>query len=255
MSRAADAASIWLLEISRDGSASTRFTFGSSDRDPLWSPDGSRIVFSSNRAGHYDLYQKLANGAKDEVVLLNSGEDKDATSWSRDGRFLLYTVFRPETKNDIWVLPLEGGNKPFPFLATEYNERDASFSPDGHWVAYNSYESGGGEVYVRSFSTNSDGTAVEAGGKWLVSNGGGTDPRWRADGRELYYLSLDKRLMAVSVATSPAFRTGKPQPLGLVFGGDWDFSADGKHFLAPATKSSKPEPYTVVLNWQAGLKK
>jgi Tol biopolymer transport system component len=252
--RAADASSLWLLDLSRGG-AGTRFTFGSSDSDPLWSPDGGRIVFSSNRIGHYDLYQKPANGSTDEVVLLASAEDKNGTSWSRDGRFLLYTVFRQETKNDIWVFPLEAGKKPFPFLATEYNEVDASFSPDGRWVAYTSYESGGAEVYVRSFSMNKAGTAVEAGGKWLISNGGGSGPRWRSDGRELYYLSLNNRVMAVGIATTPAFRQEKPQALGLVVDGDWDFSADGKHFLAPALKNSKPEPFTVVLNWQAGLKK
>ena len=131
-----------------------------------------------------------------------------------------------------------------------------SFSPDGHWVAYVSNESGRNEVYVRSFSLNSAGTAVEAGGKWLVSNGPGNDPTWRSDGRELYYRAGQK-LMAVEIATSPVFRAGKPQPLGLVIpqGAGWDATGDGKRFLVAAPKSSRPEPYTVVLNWQAGLKK
>ncbi len=108
--------------------------------------------------------------------------------------------FTRKRRTDIWVLPLEGDRKPVPFLATEFNERQARFSPDGHWVAYTSDESGQDEVYVRSFSMNSAGTAVEAGGKWPISNGFGADPHWRGDGRELYYRSRDGRLMAVEIA-------------------------------------------------------
>jgi Tol biopolymer transport system component len=249
-----DLANIWLLDLSRGG-ASTRFTFGSLvDINPVWSPDGSRIVFSSNRDGPYNLYQKPANGGNDEQLLLKSSEDKSASSWSRDGRFLLYTVVHPKTKLDIWVLPLEGGRKPVPFLSTEFNDRQARFSPDGHWVAYSSDESGQDEVYVRSFSMNSAGTAVEAGGKWPISNGGGVDPRWRGDGRELYYRSRDGRLMAVEIAANPAFRAGTPQRLGVTTSAWWDSSADGRRFLS-LVNTGGPQPYTVVLNWQAGLRK
>jgi Tol biopolymer transport system component len=153
------------------------------------------------------------------------------------------------------VLPLQGNEKPVPFLITEFSEQNAHFSPDGHWVVYVSDESGRREVYVRSFSLNSAGTAVEASGKWIISNGAGIEPHWRDDGRELYYRSLpDGRMMAVEIATSPAFRAGKSQPLGLVAPDEWD-SADGKRFLLAAPKTGKPEPYTVMLNWQAGLKK
>jgi len=222
------------------------------DTNPVWSPDGSHIIFSSNRDGQFNLYQKPANGVKDEEVLLKSGENKYPASWSRDGRFLLYTVIHPKTKNDIWVLPMEGGRKPLPFLVTEFNEGNSRFSPDGHWVAYASDESGQYEVYVRSFSMNSAGTAVEAGGKWQISNGFGVNPRWRGDGRELYYRSREGRLMAVEIATNPAFRAGMPQPLGI-FADAWE-SPDGKRFLARAAKNG-PQSYTVVLNWQAGLKK
>ncbi|MGD1097422.1 MAG: protein kinase [Bryobacteraceae bacterium] len=251
---------IWLLDLSRGG-ASTRFTFGSlKDNNPVWSPDGNRMIFSSNQDGVFNLYQKPANGVKDEELLLKSSEDKYATSWSRDGRFLLYTVVHPKTKRDIWVLPLIGDRKPVPFLTTEFDERNAHFSPDGHWVAYVSSESGQDKVYVRSFSMNSAGTAVEMGGKWPISNGYGVDPRWRGDGRELYYRSRGGGLLAVEVATNPAFRAGNPQPLGpLNFGNAvsavaWDSTADGKRFLRLATKSG-PQTYNVVLNWQAGLKK
>ena len=124
-------------------------------------------------------------------------------------------------------------------------------------MAYSSDESGQFEIYVRSFSMNPAGTAVDLGGKWQISDGGGGLPHWRGDGRELYYRGA--RLMAVEIAPNPVFRAGKPQPLGFVFPPDsvtpWDFVADGSRFLSTAAKSDKPEPYTVVLNWQAGLKK
>jgi Tol biopolymer transport system component len=255
-------ANIWLLDLSRGG-ASTRFTFGSArDANAVWSPDGSRIIFTSNRDGPYNLYQKSANGGKDEVALLQSSEDKLPTSWSPDGRFLLYTLLRPKSKSDLWVLPLEGDKKPVPFLIADYNERQARFSPDGHWVAYTSDESGQDEVDVRSFSMNSARTAVEAGGKWPISNGFGAEPHWRGDGRELYYRSRGGGLLAVEVTTNPSFRAGTPQSLGpmtIPFWNSsgimlWDSTADGKRFLRLATKSG-PQPLTVVLNWQSGLKK
>ena len=256
------ATNIWLLDLS-PGAASTRFTFGStSNGDPVWSPDGTRIIFCSNRDGRYNLYQKEAKGGKEEEVLLTSSEDKRATSWSRDGRFLLYQVDHPKTKSDLWVLPMEGNKKPVPFLITEFNERQARFSPDGHWVAYTSNESGHDEVYVRSFSMNSTGTAVEVGGKWQISSGYGQEPRWRGDGRELYYRSRGRGLLAVEIATSPAFRAGNPQALGdfafssvtAVAGSQWDSAADGRRFLGRGTANGT-QPFTVMMNWQAGLKK
>jgi Tol biopolymer transport system component len=251
---------LWLLDL--DLSTSRRFTFGSGrDADPVWSPDGSRIVFSSKRDGRYYLCRKPVSGVQDEEVLLKSSDDEWPESWSRDGRFLLYGAENPKTKSDIWVLPMEGDRKPAPFLVTEFEETHARFSPDGRWVAYVSDESGKYEVYVRSFSMNSAGTATGASGKLQISNGFGTDPRWRGDGRELYYRSADGRVMAVEIATHPEFRVGKPQqlgpltPLGRDVDNVWDSTADGKRFLmAPVTKHG-PEQYTVVLNWQAGLRK
>ncbi len=184
-----DSVNIWLLELSRGGTG-TRFTFGSPrDTHAVWSPDGSSIIFRSNRRSPYNLYQKAVNGVKGEEVLLESSEDKDPTSWLFDGTLLLYTAVNQRTKSDIWVLPLEGERKPIPFLITEFNERQARFSPDGHWVAHTSDESGRDEIYVQSFSMKSGGTTV-SGGKWHISVGFGVEPRWRFDGRELYYRSL-----------------------------------------------------------------
>jgi hypothetical protein len=153
------------------------------------------------------------------------------------------------------VLPLVGDKKPVSFLTTEFNEHQACFSPDGHWVTYASDESGQEEVYVRSFSMNSAGTAVEAGAEWPISNGFGYYPSWRGDGRELYYGSNLGGLFAVPISTNPNFRAGKPQPIGgLNFGSGWDTAADGKRFLGLATKNGS-QLFTIVLNWQADLKK
>jgi Tol biopolymer transport system component len=219
-------------------------------------------VFSSNRAGAYDLYQKLANGGGDEVELLKSTEDKRATSWSGDGRYLLYTTVNPKTNSDIWVLPLGKGKTPIPFLVTKFNERQARFSPDGHWIAYTSDESGQEEVYVRSFSMNSGGAVPEPGARWPISNGFGLDPHWRSDGREIYYRSRGGGLVAVSVEVGRSFQAGSSRPLGpssFPFGNSqgtlwWDSAPDGKRFLRLATKTG-PQPYTVMLNWPATLKK
>ncbi len=252
---------IWLVDFSRG--TSSRFTFGSrSAEDAVWSPDGSRTVFTSNRGGIYDLYEKPASGATDEVLLLKSGEDKSPSSWSHDGRFLLYEARDPKTtKVSVWVLPLEGDKKPFPFLRSEFNQTMGRFSPDGHWVAYMSDESGRYEIYVRPFSPDSGGAAPSAGGKWLISTAGGRNPRWRGDGKELYYLAQDGKLMAVEIATSPAFQAGVPKPLFQtpVFTIDlssWDLTPDGKRFLflTPSVQTAQA-PFTVVLNWPSVLKK
>lgn len=251
------APSIWLVDLLRG--SSTRFSSGV---NPVWSPDGNSVVFSSNKDGPFDLYRRVADGAKDAELLLKSDEDKYATSWSRDGRFLLYTSQDSKTRGDIWVLPMDGDKKPIPFLVTEFDERAAKFSPDGRWVAYVSDESGVNEVYVRPFSMNATRTAVEAGGKWLISYGFGNErginPCWRGDGRELYYQSgFDSgHIIAVSIDTSPVFHAGVPHLIGLprVESG-WDVTEDGKRFLVVAPKSTRPDPYTVIVNWQAALKK
>jgi Tol biopolymer transport system component len=251
---------IWLLDFARG--TSTRFTFGSSNsRMPVWSPDGSRIIFASDRGGHYDLYQKVANGGSDEELVLKSGEDKYPSSWSRDGRFLLYTVVDPKTGSDQWVLPLEGDRKPFPIPRTGLTEGAGQFSPDVRWVAYMSDESGRPEVYVRSFLADSNGRYSGVGGKWLISDGGGFFPHWRADGKELYYNDPRSRMVAVDVSANPGFKAGVPallfpapieNPLGLP--GQWDVTPDGERFLISAQASQSVQaPFTVVLNWPALL--
>ena len=160
------------------------------------------------------------------------------------------------------MLRLAGDRKPVPFLITQFNERQARFSPDGHWAIGWPNESGQNEVYVRSFSMNSAGTAAETSGRWQISTGFGRAPRWRGDGGELYYRSRNGGLVAVEIATNPTFRAGPPQPLGVltsafvnsVGSSTWDSAADGSRFLRVATTSGS-QPYTVLLNWQVGLKK
>jgi hypothetical protein len=244
---------IWIYDIGRG--LRTRFTFDTSDdRDPIWSPDGTRVVFNSNRKLHYDLYQKAASGAGGEDVLFNDNLDKIPVSWSSDGRFILYTVSGKATGFDLFVVPLAGDRKPVPFLNTKFNETSGQFSPDGRWVAYQSDESGKSEVYVAPFPG--------AGGKWQVSIAGGDYPRWRRDGAEIFYLASDNKLMAAAVnGKGQNFEVGVVTQLFQTravtrLGSHYDVSADGQRFLI----NTRPEQtaaaaITVVMNWAAGLKR
>jgi Tol biopolymer transport system component len=251
---------IWLLDATR----STRFTFDASlDRFPNWSPDGNRIAFDSNRKGHRDLYLKPSNGASSEELLLESAQDKGVEDWSRDGHFLLYHSIDPQTLYDIWVLPMEGDRKPFLFLKTNFDERRGQFSPDGRWVAYMSNESGRYEIYVRPFNGNAPGAPI--GGQWQVSTFGGINPKWRADGKELYYIALDGKLMAAQITARPAtIEPGTPVVLfqtrivgggtDVFVGNNYGVSGDGR-FLINTVLEEAPSPITLLQNWTAGLKK
>src|SRR5262245_54553558 len=253
-------ADIWLYEFARG--TGTRFTFTASiDRAPVWSPDGKRIVFTSNRNGNYDLYQKRSDGTGDDELLFKSDQIKVPTSWSADGRFLLFRSDDPKSNSDIWMLPLDGDHKPIPFLRTEFLEDMASFSPDGRWIAYSSLESGRREIYVRPFSAPGAAGSLSAGGKWQISKAGGVSPRWRGDSKELFYLALDGKRTAVDDSANPTFQAGIPQPLfnvpALFQGQQVQVTPDGKRFLiaAPPQQTIGESPVTVLLNWPALLKK
>jgi Tol biopolymer transport system component len=168
---------IWLLELERG--LLRRLTFdAASDSHALWSADGRRVVFNSNRSGAQDLYWKPADGTGVEELLLATPQSKSPSDWSPDGRFLLYRSSDPTMGWDLWALPLEGDRKPFPVVQTRFSERDPQFSPDGKWIAYQSDESGRHEIYVQPFAGQ--------GGKSQVSTEGGAQVRWRRDGRELF---------------------------------------------------------------------
>jgi serine/threonine protein kinase/Tol biopolymer transport system component len=249
---------VWLLDAGRN--TSTRLTYARvRDSFPIWSADGSSVIFNSIREGAGNLYLKLASGAGDERLLLKPSDGyKYPTSSSRDGRFLLYTVESPNTKSDLWVLSLNGDPKPMPFLHTEFNERSGQFSPDGRWVAHTSDESGKDEIYVREFSSGSAQGSSDAAGKWLISKGGGTSPRWRGDGKGLFYVDSGGKLMSVDIRANPVFEAGAPKPLfqlppGFIGG---DITADGRRFLVGVpVEQSGSVPFTVVTNWQSTLKK
>jgi Tol biopolymer transport system component len=191
-------ADIWLLDAVR----TMRLTFAPAlDRFPIWSADGQWVVFDSLRKGHRDLYRKSSSGAGEEQLLVESSEDKVATDWSASGRFMLYQSLTSRGDWDIWALPMDGDRKPWPFLKTSFIERFARFSPDGHWVAYMSNESGRMEVYVRPFS-EPGAAAAQTGGQWQVSAAGGIYPAWRPDGKELYYLNPAGAMMAAPIAVT-----------------------------------------------------
>ena len=254
---------LWVRDLSRG--TETRLTNDALNNNaPFWSPKGDRIVFASNRSGVYNLYQKAANGSGQDERLLPNNFPDFPTQWSRDGRFIVYRETDPKTKRDVWVLPTEGaapGRKPIPFLRTEASEFFAQLSPDNHWMAFTSDRSGKREVYVRPFPPSE--------GEWTISLAGGQAPRWRGDGKELFFEAAGGKMMAVAVKAvtgpKPSFEAGAPVPLfdaHMVHSGadvnfEYDVNADGKRFLintTGATGAASP-PLTVVANWQAGLKK
>jgi Tol biopolymer transport system component len=244
---------LWLHELARG--SDTRFTFsGGRNAEPVWSPDGRRLAFGSGRAGVSNLYHKDTSGAGQDEALLDPGSARFVTDWSRDGRFLLYSELTAKSQ-DIQVLPLDGDRKPISFLQTEFLESQGQFSPDGRWVAYTSDESGRLEVYVRPFPPTGP------GGKWKVSIAGGQLPRWRRDGKELFYIAPDRKLMAAGVNAAagppPSFEASSPQALfetrmvpstpGFnVF--YYAVAGDGKRFLIASTAGETADaPVTVVV--------
>jgi Tol biopolymer transport system component len=219
---------LWMI----DAATGHRTAFASSPADEnwlVWSRDGRRVIFNSGRNGGLDLYQEPSAPTSKAEPLLVDRDAKWPVSWSSDGRYLLYVVNGQRTSNDIWVLPLFGDKKPFPYLQTEDSENWAAFSPDGKWIAYSSTVSGDIEVYVAPFPAT--------GRKQRISKDGGSQARWRRDGRELYFLSPDRELMAVTVeARGSEFGASAPQrlfeirfPYGQYHA--FDVTADGQRFL------------------------
>jgi eukaryotic-like serine/threonine-protein kinase len=245
---------IWIIDPVR----SSRFTFTAAANEalPIWSPDGTKLVFDSDQNGSVrNVYEKSASGASNEEIIVGNDFDKSVTDWSSDGRYILFIQFSPTTKTDLWILPIAGDRKPAVFLQTQFDEDDPKFSPDGHFIAYSSNASGHWEVYVQTFPAS--------GRQWQVSSKGGAQPCWRGDGKELFYISPSNQLMAVDLKLGDnTLEVGVPKvlfqahPLG--FPGPrnmYAVSTDGQRFLINSLVDAAPQPLNVIVNWTTELKK
>jgi Tol biopolymer transport system component len=260
---------LWISDLEHHTDA--RFTFDASTNSwPVWAPDGSRVVFTSNRGGGtFNVYQRSASGAGQDEVLLETQESKFPFDWSHDGKYVILVIRSEKTLLDLWALPVAGNTpgkpsdtKPVPLVQTPFNEWMGQVSPDGRWLAYLSDESGRPEVYVQPFAP---GEPVSS--KWKISLAGGEQPRWSGDGKELFYVAPDRKLMAVAVKSGSAgFERTTPQALfelraNVASTGLYIYryapAPDGKRFLVSADveTSAVTSPLTVVVNWLAGAKK
>jgi eukaryotic-like serine/threonine-protein kinase len=244
---------IWLYDLTR-GTASRLTSNSANNRFPLWSPDGSHVAYGT-AGGPGGVVQKAASGVGQEDVL-DTERQRRTLDWSRDGRYLIESALDPKTGRDIWALPLFGDRKPFALLHSGFNLLDnAKLSRDGRWLAYVSDETGRNEVYVQTFPN--------PGGKWPVSTAGGDLPVWSRDGKELFFVGADQKMMAVEVKGGPSaatFEVGVPKTLfdvhmGAIISPGFDVSADSR-FLVPTNRleQTATTPITVVLNWTAALK-
>ncbi len=249
---------LWLFEFGRG--FATKFTVGNPSQNPSWSADGSSLTFNSIRSTGWGIYRKASNQSGQEDLLYQSPDPKGVPNWTRDGKFLMFDAFASDGKlGDLWLLPA-GEHTPSAFLRTDASEFEGRFSPDAHWVAYASDRSGKFEIYVLPFDESNPGPAP--GGLRQISTEGGTDPHWRADGKEIFYMALDGYVMSVAVnEVGGALQPGAPQRLfkspAAAFG-TWDVFPGGKKFLitAPENASGAPaaQPFHVVMNWPEILK-
>jgi serine/threonine protein kinase/Tol biopolymer transport system component len=242
---------VWVVDETR--ASTSRLTLDPAvDYAPIWSPDGGSIVFASNRDGPSDLFTIPSGGGARDASLVASAEVKHPTDWALDGRLIVFESRSEQTDWDLWTVPA-GGGRAVPLLQTEFAERLGRLAPNGRWLAYVSNETGRDEVYVRPFPP--------AAGKWMISTAGGTEPRWRRDGGELFYVAGDRRLMAVSVTTAAAFSQGIPQELfetRMIEDRSWGFdvSPDGRRFVVSVEAgASTPAPVHIVLGWLAAARR
>jgi dipeptidyl aminopeptidase/acylaminoacyl peptidase len=250
-----DTTQLWVVDLQRQ--VPSRLNPGNQrDGAPVVSHDG-RIVFSSGVSG--DLYIMSASGAGDAELLLKSANVKFPGDWSADGRFIIYDDMHPSQRPNLWVIPLSGTRQPIPFLTTTANESLAKFSPDDRWVVYASDESGRREVYVRDFAP--DRAPAVGSQKIKISPAGGDKPRWRPDGKEIYYVAPDRKMMAVPVKLGATFEPGVAAPLFDVrLSGtmSYDVTADGRFLvnsLSDDDSAAASSPIVVMTNWQTTVKK
>jgi DNA-binding winged helix-turn-helix (wHTH) protein/Tol biopolymer transport system component len=244
---ASDGRDLWSVDVARNAPA----RLGGGGSSPFPSPDGTALVFTSDRDGGVSQIYHRRAGSSADAVLLATPENKIVNDWTRDGRFLVYVTTSPRTSKDIWLLPMQGEEqRPVPYLVTPFNDIQAQVSPDGRWLAYASDESGRWEVYVQSFP--------DPGHKRVVSVGGGASPQWRNDGRELYYLSASRRIMAVDLDLTGAGRMGAPKALFPVsvrgqlnsFRSHFVAAPGGDRFLVDTIAPERRNPVTFLVNWQ-----
>jgi eukaryotic-like serine/threonine-protein kinase len=222
------------------------------------SPDGRIAFTSASQPGGGDIYVTLGNGAGTPELLVKSGNIKHPNHWSFDGKYIIYDEHTPNQREDLFVVPMSGDRKPIPFLTTPADETDSEFSPDSRFVTYSSDESGRREVYVRDFAP--DRVPATGNGKWQISTAGGAKPRWSRDGKEIYYIAADRKLMAVPVKAGATFEPGTPVPLFEVNPSafePYDVTADGRFIIATNLErlEADSDAMTVVLNWMAGIRK
>jgi Tol biopolymer transport system component len=246
---------IWLHDLTRG--TTSRLTFNTSNTGfPIWSPDGSHVAYYTSPRGQSSVNQKAASGVGQDEVLDQTLPARRPMYWSKDGRYLIEGVSDPKTKFDVWVLPLFGDRKPFPYLHTEFNEANPKLSPNGQWLAYASDETGRYEVYVQTFPN--------PGGKWQISTNGGDLPVWSHDGKEMFFVSADRKMMAAAVNSSAGggskFEVGVPKALfdtrldpGM--NPAFDVGKDGRFLIPTRAGQSAAAPITVVVNWTAALNK
>ncbi len=246
---ARDVGEIWIYDSASAGG--TRLVAGPGHNGfPAWSPDGNRVLFSSDRKKTKfipDLWVKSLDGSA-EAPYLQTPDNLSPFDWSPDGRFLAVqkVPLRGKRNNEIWVLEAANLEHQIPFATEATNQGAARFSPDGRWIAYSSDESGASEIYVKAFPG--------PGGGRRVSTSGGTEPRWRRDGREIYYASPDNKIMAVPIELAPRFRSGAPETLFAIHpsqvGSVFEVSADGRRFLVNSVpENSGSAPLQLLLNW------
>ena len=251
-----DTADIWIYDAASGSGA--KFVSGTQahETSPVWSPDGGRITFSSDRKAinvRTDLWSKPIDGGREEM-LPESADNRVPEDWSADGRFLSCGVIPAQGKrtNQVWTLDLTQGSRATPLVSDAISQGNSRFSPDGRWIAYTSDQSGTAEVYVRPFPSGS--------GTWQISKAGGAVPAWRRDGKELYYMSLDFKIMAVPVNADPKFHAGSPAALFSIrpsgSGNAYDVTPDGQRFLvnSQASELGSP-PLELLLNWTSLLGK
>jgi Tol biopolymer transport system component len=249
-----ETAHLWIVDLQRQ--VRSRLNPGDElDYAPAASHDG-RVVFTSGITG--DLHIRSANGAGDAELLVRSANLKHSNDWSADGRFILYDEHHPSRRQDLWVVAVAGDRKPIPFVTTPADEYFAQFSPDDRWVAYASDESGRREIYVRDFAP--DRVPAVGSARITISTAGGDKPRWRPDGKEIYYIAPGGKMMAVPVKPGPPFEPGVAVPLfdtNVAGTLSYDVTADGRFLVNTISgqDSVASPPITVVMNWQAALKK